>query len=92
MMPVVVVALAVMVMPVLRADVGQLTGSRVLLGTGLAGRVGCRCTCERRSTHSHRDKEILHVITPVEMSCDNRWASGAFRPVWASKRRRCRFG
>jgi hypothetical protein len=53
-------AMAMMV-PVLRADVGR----RVLLRAGVAGRVG-GSTGERRSTDSHRDKEILHVITPVE--------------------------
>jgi len=74
----VMLAVALMV-PLLRADVGRL-GLRVRLGLSIASRVRRGSTGQRRSADSHRDKEILHVITPVGKSSDNTWASGAFRP------------
>jgi hypothetical protein len=84
----VMLTVTVMVRPVLRADVDRLAGSRVRLRASAASCVRRGSAGQRRSADSHRDKEILHVITPVEISRDNRWASVAFRRERASKRRR----
>jgi hypothetical protein len=67
MVPPVMMAVTMPVMvPAVRADVGRLAFLRSLLRAGTTGSVRRRPAGKRRSADSHRDKEILHVITPVE--------------------------